>query len=195
MMSAQPPPNDLGEIREKVNAITRALEKFGLDVIQNLGQLKRTLTQNTSQVEELAKAVIEVKAMGNRLSEVLKMKEDFMFEIAELKNMVKAATMKMPGSRPTPEISSPSLTKSFATAMTPQDVMQYLLKVLAKETRGEQIFEEFQKAKEELFKMTGGHRVLREIAESARTLKGKEEVTDSEKVELREKVKGWEALL
>ncbi len=43
--------------------------------------------------------------------------------------------------------------------------------------------------------MTGGHRVLRDIAEAARTLKGKEEITDSEKAELREKVKGWEASL
>ncbi len=194
-MSAQAPPNDLSDIREKVTAITRALEKFGLDVIQNLGQLKRTLTQNTSQVEELAKAVIEVKAMGNRLSEVLKMKEELTLEIADLKNMVKALTLKIAGSRPTPEISTPSLTKSLATATTPQDIMQYLLKVLAKETRGEQIFEEFQKAKEELFKMTGGHRVLRDIAEAARTLKAKEEITDSEKAELREKVKGWEASL
>lgn len=194
-MSAQPPQNDLGDIREKVNAITRALEKFGLDVIQNLGQLKRTLTQNTSQVEELGKAVIEVKALGNRLGEVLKMKEDLSIEIAELKNMVKAITLKIPGSRPTAEITSPSLIKSLATATTPQDIMQYLLKVLAKETRGDQIFEEFQKAKEEFFKMTGGHRVLREIAEVARTLKGKEEITDLEKEELREKVKGWESSL
>jgi hypothetical protein len=194
-MSAQPSPNDVSDIREKVNAITKALERFGLDVIQNLGQLKRTLTQNTSQVEELAKAVIEVKAMGNRLSEILKMREDLTSEIADLKNMVKALTQKIPGSRPTPEISSPSLTKSLATATIPQDIMQYLLKVIAKETRGEQIFEEFQKAKEELFKMTGGHRVLRDIADAARTLKGKEEITDAEKIELQEKVKEWASSL
>jgi len=190
-MSAQPPANDLTDIREKVSAITKALEKFGLDVIQNLGQLKRTLTMNTSQVEELAKAVIEVKAMGNRLSEVLKMREELSGEIAELKLMMKALTQKIPGSRPTPEISSPSLTKSLASAATPQDIMQYLQTVLAKETRGDQIFEEFQKAKEELFKMTGGHRILRDIADVARTLKGKEEITDLEKIGLREKVKGW----
>ncbi len=194
-MSAQPSPNDVSDIREKVNAITKALERFGLDVIQNLGQLKRTLTQNTSQVEELAKAVIEVKAMGNRLSEILKMREDLTSEIADLKNMVKALTQKIPGSRPTPEISSPSLTKSLATATIPQDIMQYLLKVIAKETRGEQIFEEFQKAREELFKMTGGHRVLRDIADAARTLKGKEEITDTEKIELQEKVKEWASSL
>jgi hypothetical protein len=194
-MSAQPSPNDVSDIREKVNAITKALERFGLDVIQNLGQLKRTLTQNTSQVEELAKAVIEVKAMGNRLSEILKMREDLTSGIADLKNMVKALTQKIPGSRPTPEISSPSLTKSLATATIPQDIMQYLLKVIAKETRGDQIFEEFQKAKEELFKMTGGHRVLRDIADAARALKGKEEITDLEKVELQEKVKEWAASL
>jgi hypothetical protein len=194
-MSANPSPNDIKDIHEKVNAIAKALEKFGLDVIQNLGQLKRTLTQNTSQVEELAKAVIEVKAMGNRLSEILKMREDLTSGIADLKNMVKALTQKIPGSRPTPEISSPSLTKSLATATIPQDIMQYLLKVIAKETRGDQIFEEFQKAKEELFKMTGGHRVLRDIADAARALKGKEEITDLEKVELQEKVKEWAASL
>ncbi len=194
-MSAQSPPNDLSDIREKVTAMTKALEKFGLDVIQNLGQIKRTLTQNTSQVEELGKAIIEVKGLGNRLGEVLKMKEELSLEIADLKNMVKAISLKIPGSRPTPEVTTPSLVKSLATAMNPQDIMQYLLKVLAKETRGDQIFEEFQKAKEELFKMTGGHRVLRDIDAASRVLKGKEEITDAEKADLREKVKGWETSL
>ncbi|OLS16433.1 MAG: hypothetical protein RBG13Loki_0003 [Promethearchaeota archaeon CR_4] len=164
-------------------------------MIQNLGQLKRTLTMNTSQVEELAKAVIEVKALGNRLSEVLKMREELGGEIADLKILTRALAQKISGTRPTPEISSPSMTKSLASATTPQDVMQYLQNVLAKETRGDQIFEEFQKAKEEIFKMTGGHRILREIADAARTLKGKEEITDIEKINLRDKVKGWSSSL
>jgi len=194
-MSAQPQGDDIRDIREKVNAITKALEKFGLEVIQNLGQLKRTLTQNTSQVEELTKAIIEVKALGNRLGEVLKMKEDLSLEIAELKNLIKALTLKIPGVRPPPEISSPGLIKSLAASTTPQDIINYLLKVIANETRGDQIYEEFQKAKEELFKMTGGHRVLREIADLARGVKGKEEITDLEKNELREKVKTWETML
>ncbi len=43
--------------------------------------------------------------------------------------------------------------------------------------------------------MTGSHQVHRDIAEAARTLKGRGEITDAEKVELREKVNGWEVSL
>jgi len=181
------------DINEKLNAILKVLQDFGLNVIQNLGQLRKTLNQNTSQVEDLAKAVIEVKSLSNRLGEVLKMKNDLLAEIGEVKSLVKASMQKLPVPRAIDGESEPACAPS--SSETTEGILQNLLIAIAQESRGEQICEEFQKAKEEIFRITGGHKVLREINEVAKNLKFKEELTDAEKQNLEAKINYWIEML
>jgi aspartate aminotransferase-like enzyme len=181
-------------MNEKLNTILKVLQDFGLNVIQNLGQLRKTLTQNTSQVEELAKAVIEVKALGNRLGEVLKMKNDLIAEIGELKTLVRASLQKMPATH-IASGETEGVSASIASEMSPEGILQNLLIAIAQESHGEQIYEEFQKAKEQIFRITGGHKVLREINEASKNLKFKEEITDAEKEALEAKINYWIEML
>jgi hypothetical protein len=122
------------------------------------------------------------------------MKNDIIAEIGEVKTLVRASLQKFPMAR-IPSGETETVSAPLAAETTPEGVLQNLLIAIAQESRGDQIYDEFQKAKEEIFRITGGHKFLREINETAKNLKNKEEITDAEKQILEAKINYWIEML
>ena len=161
----------LQSVEKKVEKFTDILEKFGLNLIQTLGKTNHQLGILTEKIEKMEKDLVDVKGFGPKFQEISKLRMEFSAENknvrAQLTNLVNKLEFGHPpqdfrqsteqgsqsqsNSKPKPKPKSPlEVLEAFKTqvkeADSKADLHQYISSV-----------------REQLYLLTGGHKILMEL--------------------------------
>jgi len=179
-------------LEEKIDSFGQILQKFGLELIQSIGEMKHTLNILSKKIDRVESEIINIKGLKNQLQEENKFKSEILDEMGTIKSMGNILTSKLE------EFSSKGvLTLSNKKKFeNPIQVLNYCQNELSnKSISMRELIGVIKKTKEELYVLTGGHKILFELGSFARKLKPDSDFSDKEKEEfienLQDKIQDW----
>lgn len=179
-------------IDEKIDSFGQILQKFGLELIQSIGEMKHSLSILTKKIDKVESEIINIKGLKNQLQEENKFKSEILDEIVQIKSMGNILTSKLE------EFSSKGVItlsnkKTFENPIQILDFCQN--KISNKSISMHELIGTIKKTKEELYVLTGGHKILFELGSFERKLKIDSDFSDKEKEEfiedLQNNIKDW----
>jgi len=179
-------------LEEKIDSFGQILQKFGLDLIQSIGEMKHTLNILTEKIDRVESEIINIKGLKNQLQEENKFKSEILDEMGKIKSMGNILTSKLE------EFSSKGILtlsnkKKFENPIQILDFCQN--KISNKNISMHELIGVIKKTKEELYVLTGGHKILFELGSFERKIKPDSDFSDNEKEEfiqdLQNKIKDW----
>ncbi|MHA1870029.1 MAG: hypothetical protein ACTSXF_03690 [Promethearchaeota archaeon] len=180
-------------LNNKMDLVVKVLQDYGLNFIQKIGELKHTLSILTEKVENLEKTMVYIKGLGVKIDEISRMKEYFKEEFNEIKSLIKARSQN--GALYEERSSENKIIESIDEETLPDVILERFMNGLEGYTLINEVVSTLENAKEEIFKITGGHRVLYEINNFLKDLKKKDVVNDelneALKKEIKEKTRMW----
>ncbi|MHA1719224.1 MAG: hypothetical protein ACTSWX_12775 [Promethearchaeota archaeon] len=181
-------------IEAKIDSFGQILQKFGLELIQTIGEMKHTLSILNEKIDKVESEIISIKGLKNQLQEENKTKSEIFTEIGEIKSIGNILISKIE------KISS----KGFLTLNYKKDFenpVEILINCEKKLKNGlsiQEIRNLLKKTKEDLFILTGGHKILFELGSFERKIKVDMDLSDEEKdvfiKELQDKIEEWKKL-
>ena len=173
---------------EKINKFGQILQKFGLDLIQKIGEMKHSLEILTGKIDSIENELIELKGLKTQLHETARYQQATHKEIANIKASIENINSRMGNSAPIEQIqveppqeleSSKAILLEFEKNLENCSSAGELLKVLSN-------------AKKQIYEITGGHRILLEMREFERRLRPNASLDQSDiKSVLKNKIKDW----
>ncbi len=174
------------ETTEKLNAIMKILQDFGLNVIQHLGQTKKAITVLTDKVDSLASATIELKSLGNRLSEVIRANDRISEDLATIKKLVQQQAVS-------PNIQKSSNVGRLAEGSRVEDpIFSRVVSIVQSAQTLVDIQDALSHLQETLYEERGPSALLSEIRKVISKLKFEEGLTDALRQKILEKLNSWE---
>ena len=82
------------QIEKKIDVILEAVQSFGLNFIQKIGELKHAVSVLTDQVEKMNSALMTIKGLEPSIAQITTMKHDLLSEIQLLQSQIKATSFK-----------------------------------------------------------------------------------------------------
>lgn len=179
-------------IQDKIDSFGQILQKFGLDLIQSIGEMKHTLNVLTEKIDKLEKEIINIKSLKNQLQEENKFKSEILDEIGKIKSIGNILSSKIEEFS-SKGVLSLSKKKSFEN---PLQILDFCSQKLSNQSISiYELIDVIKKTKEELYVLTGGHKILFELGSFERKLKPDSDFSDKEKEEfihdLQNKIKEW----
>jgi len=172
-------------LEEKIDSFGQILQKFGLELIQSIGEMKHTLNILTKKIDKVESEIINIKGLKNQLQEENKFKSEILDEMGKIKSMGNIFSSK--------GVLTLSNKKTFENPIQVLDFCQN--KISNKSISMHELIGVIKKTKEELYVLTGGHKILFELGSFERKLKPDSDFTDKEKEEFIEdlqiKIKDW----
>ena len=169
-------------IEKKIDVILAAVQSFGLNFIQKIGELKHEVGVLTDQVEKMNKALITVKGLEPKIDEMTKIKQELTAEMHLMQSMIKASTLKNPDiikMKSDDEVSDHLvMLENFKTNIRTYNETSTLARDL-------------EEAKKKIYEITGGHRILFEMGEIINQYRQKESLSEPDIRVLEEKVTFW----
>ena len=179
-------------LEEKIDSFGQILQKFGLELIQSIGEMKHTLNILTEKIDRVESEIINIKGLKNQLQEENKFKSEILDEMGKIKSMGNILTSKLEEFS-TKGVLTLSNKKTFENPIQILDFCQN--KISTKSISMHELIGVIKKTKEELYVLTGGHKVLFELGSFERKLKPDSDFSDKEKEEfiqdLQNKIKDW----
>ena len=179
-------------IDEKIDSFGQILQKFGLELIQSIGEMKHTLNILTEKIDKVEKEIINIKSLKNQLQEENKFKSEILDEISQIKSVGNILTSKLEEFS-SKGISSVSNKKTFENPLEILDLCQK--KISNNNISIHELSEVIKKTKENLYVLTGGHKILFELGSFERKLKPDSDFSNEEKEEfiqdLQNKIEEW----
>ncbi|QEE17250.1 hypothetical protein DSAG12_03082 [Promethearchaeum syntrophicum] len=177
---------------EKIDSFGNILQKFGLELIQSIGEMKHTLNILTEKIDKVEKEIINIKSLKNQLQEENKFKSEILAEMGQVKSMGNILTSKLE------ELSSKGILtmSNKKTFENPQQILELCQEKISKKNLSlHELSQVIKEAKEDLFVLTGGHKILFELGSFERKIKPDSEFSEKEKEEfildLLKKIKEW----
>ena len=82
-------------LEEKIDSFGQILQKFGLELIQSIGEMKHTLNTLNEKIDKVEKEIINIKSLKNQLQEENKFKSEILDEMGQIKSMGNILTSKL----------------------------------------------------------------------------------------------------
>jgi len=179
-------------VKEKITDFAKILQNFGLQLIQSIGEMKHTLGILSEKMERVEGELINLKGLGASMQDLDKFRREVKQELSEIKAQFNSVASKMSSGSTTLSNFNPQLQENKKNS--PREVLEEFgnrisLGKTALEFRNAITF-----AKEQLFILTGGHKVLFEIREWERKIQPKLEITETIKSQLEAKILEWKNL-
>ncbi len=180
------------KIQDKIDSFGQILQKFGLELIQSIGEMKHTLNILTEKIDKLESEIINIKSLKNQLQEENKFKSEILDEISQIKSMGNILSSKLEDFSSKGALTN--LNKN--TFENPIQILDFCQKKIGnKDISKHELNEVIKKTKEELYVLTGGHKVLFELGSFERKLKVDSDFSKEEKEEfiqdLQNKIEEW----
>lgn len=179
------------EIDDKLDNLSSILQNFGLDLITKLGKNESKLTILTDKIENLAKATLDIKSFSPILNTLVDRQISIESELDLLKSLIqKSLQMMGKTGRIDDNIieRDESITYNFSLITRQFETFK---EEIAKIEQTEKAKDILIKIKEDIFELTGGHRILYEISQVIKLLEDKAPFDDELKSILREKIGFW----
>ena len=152
------------EFQSKMGSFSSILEKFGLDIITKMGQTNLKIKQLTDKINNLDKATIDIKSLIPQLSNVIenqKVLEDELDLIKSLVTNISQTSSKKKEGKNSVDRDETATGKKELILNQLNDLKEMLEDIddpLA-------VIPILERAKEDIFEFTGGHRILYEISQ------------------------------
>ena len=179
-------------LEEKIDSFGQILQKFGLELIQSIGEMKHTLNILSEKIDRVESEIINIKGLKNQLQEENKFKSEILDEMGKIKSMGNILTSKLE------EFSSKGVLtlsnkKKFENPIQVLDFCQD--KISNKSISLHELLDVINITKEELYILTGGHKILFELGSLIRKLKLDSDFSDKDQEEFievfQDKIKEW----
>ena len=182
-------------IQDKIDGFGQILQKFGLELIQSIGEMKHTLNILTEKIDKLEKEIISIKGLKNQLQEENKFKSEILNEIVQMKSVGNILTSKLEEFS-SKGISLPSNKKTSENPLQILDLCQ--IEISNNNISMHELSEVIKKTKEKLYVLTGGHKILFELGSFERKLKPDTDFSKKEKEDfiqdLQSKIEEWKKI-
>ena len=172
--------DDITKINDKMDAVLKVLQDFGLNVITQIGGLKHNISVLTSQVEKINDNMLNLKSVGVKLENLGKMKESFNSEFKQIQTLIRQSNLIRKTENKSDKIDEKSARGVLSSLRSKIDSIEDI----------QELIFNLESVKEKLFAITGGHKVLFEMKSQIKSLK-EETMTDSIRLELKKKVTFW----
>ena len=173
-------PND--KLEKKIDVILEAVQNFGLNFIQKIGELKHSISVLTDQMEKMNKALITVKGLEPKISEISSMKKDLLSELHYLQSQIKTSSFKN---------SDIIKMKSEDESLEHIELLKDFGKKIESYSSISALTNDLDAVKKKIYEITGGHRILFDMGETIKEFSQKEVLSDSDLEKLKDKVSFW----
>ena len=170
------------KLEKKIDVILEAVQNFGLNFIQKIGELKHSIGVLTDQMEKMNKALITVKGLEPKINEIASMKKDLLSELHYLQSQIKTTSFK-----------NSDVIKMKMDDESPEhlEVLESFRRNLQTYTKIPELTKDLEDVKKKIYEIIGGHRVLFEIGETIKDFNQKESLSESDVKNLEEKIAFW----
>lgn len=152
------------ELDKKISTFSSILEKFGLDIITKMGQTNQKITHLTDNVEELNKAIIDIKSLIPQLSNIIQNQKHLDDELSLIKSLIVNIT-----STPLRKQEVKDTIERDESATDKKDLILNQLNDLKADLENsddpQAVKAILEQIKEDIYEFTGGHRMLYEISQ------------------------------
>ncbi|TFG19472.1 MAG: hypothetical protein EU530_06120 [Promethearchaeota archaeon] len=169
-------------LEKKIDVILEAVQSFGLNFIQKMGELKHSIGILTDQMEKMNNTLITVKGLEPKIDEIGTMKKELLSELHYLQSQIKTSSFKNSDVIKM-KVDDESVEHLELLASFRQNLKSY--------SKIHELTKELETVKKKIYEITGGHRVLFEIGETIKDFNRKESLTDSDIKSLEEKTAFW----
>lgn len=180
-------------LNEKMNEFSLIIQKFGLDIITKMGQTNSKIKMLTDKLDNLDKTTLDIKALLPKLTNIIDNQNIIESEIDLLKSLIQRSSTSMPQNQLEREIDRDESITINKQEITNQ--FKDLMKTLNDTDEIQQIINKLQKIKENIFEITGGHKILYEISQALNKMNNDESISESLRNDLKEKIEFWIAKL
>lgn len=144
----------------QIHKFGEILQKFGLNLIQSIGEMKHTLSVLAEKIERIESELIEIKGIKTQLQENSKLREEFISKSDRIEKQVKLLHSKIDQYN---IYSSASTQKDETVPMDPLKIFQNFEIKIQDLTSLEELKILLKQLKEQIYMATGGHRILVEL--------------------------------
>ncbi|MHA1775374.1 MAG: hypothetical protein ACTSWC_01295, partial [Promethearchaeota archaeon] len=85
----------IGKMEKQLHNFGEILQKFGLDLIQSIGEMKHNLSVLSDKVEKIENELIELKGLRNQLQENNRLREEIIVKSNTIEKQVRLLNSKM----------------------------------------------------------------------------------------------------
>ncbi|MHA1674746.1 MAG: hypothetical protein ACTSYI_14090 [Promethearchaeota archaeon] len=163
------PPDKNSNENSQMQKFGEILQKFGLDLIQSIGEMKHNLSILTGKIEKIEKELIELKGIKNQLQENSRLREEFVGITAKMEKQLRLLHSKFDQyeqfSSP-PQNNHVQLNKSSTSTSSSDDPVEIISDYQAQIdslTNFSDLIQLVKKMKEQIYLATGGHKILLEL--------------------------------
>ncbi len=177
------------EVMKKIDSFSSILQKFGLQFIQSIGELKHSNEILVEKIGKIEKELLDLKGLEIKLQEISSSREIVLKKIYNIEKFMETVNSKLsdggriktnlPQSPPKPD------------HQTPKQVLNDLIKNIPPLSDVKTLRKHLNSAKEDIYVLTGGHMVLFKLREQIRKLRPNTPVDDEYKNSLLEKIQTW----
>ena len=181
----------LASVEKKVEKFTEILEKFGLNLIQTLGKTNHQLGVLTEKIERMEKDLVVVKGFGPKFQEISKLRMEFMVENkniqAQLANLGNKLEFELP--------QKASKESDEKVAKSPLELLERFRKEVKTASTKSELSQAISSVREQLYILTGGHKILLELRTFEHKLQSLDDVTETDfQNNLTKKITEWQKL-
>jgi len=169
-------------LEKKVDVILEAVQSFGLNFIQKIGELKHSIGILTDQMEKMNKALITVKGLEPKIEEIGTMKKELISELHYLQSQIKTSSFKN---------SDIIKMKGDDESAEHLEILESFRQNLENYSKIPELTKDLEDVKKKIYEITGGHRVLFEIGETIKEFNQKDSLSESDLNNLEEKIAFW----
>ncbi|MHA1339336.1 MAG: hypothetical protein ACTSRZ_04510 [Promethearchaeota archaeon] len=170
-------------LEEKLDKIGKIIQDFGLNFIQNIGELKHAISMLTDKINKVSDTLVDLKGLKVLLEEVSKFKQDINSKLVRIESLIKARNM--------PNMPFIDNMGNINIDGSMDQILNEFKNNLKSFKNTVELKENLEKLKEKLFEITGGHRVLFEIKNEIQNIKDTDELSEELINKITEKIHFW----
>lgn len=150
----------LSKIEIKMNKFSEILQNFGLDLIHSIGSIKHELGTLSKKYERIEGSIIEIKGIKTQLQETIKNQRKWVQSLDNINAKLKNLNQKYNQNSSIIQTKEEEYSKLNES---PKDVLTQLQLNVVSSKSVNNLLEHLKKAKERIFILTGGHKILLEL--------------------------------
>ncbi|MHA2001377.1 MAG: hypothetical protein ACTSVU_04715 [Promethearchaeota archaeon] len=178
----------LDSLEKKINKFSEILEQFGLNLIQSIGGMKHQLGVLSEKVDKIEKELIELKGIRSQLAETTKIRQKVHDDLYNLQSDLKLFMTK---ERNNEHLLNSSV-EPPSNIKTPIEIFNYLEDSLKSVSSIGKLANLLKSTREELYLITGGHKISFELTTIERKVKNSQDVNVEEfRDQLFPKIQVW----
>ena len=177
-------------LNEKMNDLSSIIQKFGLDLITKMGQTNSKIKILTDKIEKLDKTTLDIKALQPKLNNIIDNQTILESEIDLIQSLLQRTSTSLSLN----ELESEKIERNESITINKQEInskFKDIIKTIDNNEEIEKIKSKLEIVKEQIFEITGGHKILYEISQALNKIDNEASLSEPLKNYLKEKIEFW----